>query len=50
MDKLFFILLGVWALMFGIFHVTNIRIEWGNPAMGVCALALGVVCIVRAVR
>ena len=50
MDKLFFILLGIWAVLFGIAHLTNIAIAFSEPAAAIAALALGVICIVRAAR
>jgi len=49
-DKLLLILLGVFLLLFGIFTVTNIQLEWGKPLEGFAALAAGIVCIVRAIR
>lgn len=49
-DKLILICLAIFSLLFGIFTVTNIRVEWGNPLMGFAALVLGIVCIVRLVR
>lgn len=50
MDKLVLICLAVWALLFGLFTVTNIQVEWGKPLMGFAALVLGIVCIIRAFR
>ncbi len=49
-DKLVLLLLAVWALLFGIFAVTNLRVVWSEPIMGFAALALGIVCLVRALR
>lgn len=49
-DKLTLLCLAVWALLFGLFAVTNLRVEWGQPIMGFAALVLGVVCLVRAFR
>jgi len=49
-DRLILILLGIWALIFGIFTVTNIKVEWSNPIMGFAALALGIVCLIRAIN
>lgn len=43
-------LLALWALLFGLFHVTNIRVDWGHTIMGLAALALGIACIVAAIR
>lgn len=50
MDKLVLILLGVFLILFGIFAVTNLQIEWGKPLMGFAALIAGVVCLIRGVR
>jgi hypothetical protein len=50
MDRLVLIFLAIWALLFGIFAVTNVRFEQGPIIMGLAALALGVVCIVKAVK
>jgi membrane associated rhomboid family serine protease len=50
LDKLVLILLGIWALVTGIFAVTNLRVEWSGPIAGFCALALGVVCLIRAIK
>lgn len=48
-DWLILLLLGIWALLFGIFSVTNIKIEGQTVVMGVAALVLGVVCLIRAI-
>lgn len=50
MDRLILILLAIWSVLFGLFTVTNIKVEWGNPVMGLAALVLGVVCIIRFVN
>ena len=50
MDRIVLICLAAWALLFGLFHVTNIRVEWGEPIMGFAALLLGIVCLIRALR
>lgn len=49
MDRLLLILLGVFLLLFGIFAVTNLKVEWGPAIMGFSALAAGIVCLVRAI-
>jgi hypothetical protein len=49
-DKLVLICLAVWAFLFGLLTVTNIKVEWGNPIMGFAALVLGIVCLIRAFR
>jgi len=50
LDKTILILLGVWAIIFGILYVTNLKIEWSGQIMGFAALCLGVVCLIRAFR
>ncbi len=50
MDKLVLILLGIFLLLFGIFAVTNLQVEWGKPIMGFAALGAGIVCLIRAFR
>lgn len=50
LDKLILILLDIFALLFGVFTVTNIAVEFGKVIMGLCALALGIVCLIRALR
>lgn len=50
MDRLMLILLGVFFLLFGIFAVTNLQVEWGRVIMGFAALAVGIVCCIRAAR
>lgn len=50
LDKLVLILLAIWALLFGLFAVTNFEVVWGKPIMGFAALCLGVVCLIRAFR
>ena len=37
-------------LLFGIEHVTNLRIVWMQPIEGIAALCAGVVCLFRAIR
>lgn len=50
LDRLILILLGVWALVSGLIAVSNIEIVWMRQIAGLCALALGAVCIFRAAR
>jgi uncharacterized membrane protein len=50
MDKWILVLLGIWAIITGIFAVTNIQVVWSQPIMGFSALALGVVCLIRAFK
>ena len=49
-DRLILILLGVWAAITGIFAVTNVKVVWSEPLAGFAALALGLVCLVRACK
>ncbi len=49
-DKLFYVLLGVFLLLFGVFAVTNVDIVWGKPIMGFSALVAGIVCIIKAIK
>jgi hypothetical protein len=49
-DRVILILLAVFFLLFGLFSVTNITVEWGKTLMGLAALIVGIVCLVRAVR
>ena len=46
-DRIVLILLGIWALLFGVASVTNVEVVWMHPVTGIAALALGVVCIIR---
>lgn len=48
-DRFILLALAVWALLFGIIAVTNIRVEWGTPLMGFAALVTGVLCLIRVV-
>ena len=49
-DRVVLICLALWALIFGLLNVSNIRIEWMTTIMGFAALVLGIVCVVRAIR
>ncbi len=49
-DRLILILLGIFLFLYGIFAVTNIKVEWSGPIMGFAALAAGVVCLIRAFK
>lgn len=49
-DRVVLICLAVWALLFGLATVTNVRVDWMNPLMGFAALVLGIVCLIRAFR
>ena len=50
MDRLTLILLGLFLLLYGIAHSTNIQVVWMEPVTGLAALAAGVICVVKAVR
>ena len=50
LDRLVLICLAVWALLFGLFSVTNIDVVWGKPLMGFAALVLGIICLIRAFK
>jgi hypothetical protein len=43
------VLLGIFLFLFGLYSVTNLQVEWGKPIMGFCALAAGIICLVRAI-
>ena len=49
-DRFVLIFLAVWAFLFGLFAVTNVRFEAGQTIEGCAALALGVCCVIRALR
>lgn len=50
MDRWAWIFLGVFLLLFGLFAVTNIQVEWGKPIVGFSALIAGVVIVVMMLR
>jgi hypothetical protein len=50
MDKLMLFFLGVFLALFGIEAVTNIKIVWMTPIMGLAALAAGAICLFRAFK
>jgi hypothetical protein len=49
-DKVLFGLIGVFLFLYGLLHVTNVKIEWMEPICGFCALVAGVICIIRDFR
>ncbi len=49
-DRLVLACLGIFLLLFGLFSVTNIQVEWGKPIMGFAALVAGVICCIRAFK
>ena len=46
-DKLILLFLGIFDILFGIYKVTNFQIVWGEPVMGLAALILGIICLIR---
>jgi hypothetical protein len=48
--SVFLIALAVWALLTGLFAVTNFRVEWGPYLLGFAALLTGVAAVVLLVR
>ena len=50
MEKIAWILLAVFLILFGITHVTNIQIVALNAIMGGCALVSGVLFLILRVR
>ena len=45
MTRAFYIALGIWALLTGLFAVTNLRVEWGPQLLGFAALIAGFIAI-----
>ncbi len=50
LDRWSFILLGIFLLLYGVFAVTNLQVEWGRPIMGFSALIAGAICLARVLR
>jgi hypothetical protein len=50
MEKLTLILVGLFLLIYGLDHATNLEIVWMQVIGALCALAAGVVCIIRALK
>ncbi len=46
--RVLLVCLGLFCFLYGITHVTNIKIEWADPICGFAALVAGVICIIRA--
>lgn len=46
----FYILLAVFLVLYGLFAVTNVRVEWGPALLGFAALAAGILAAVCAFR
>jgi uncharacterized membrane protein HdeD (DUF308 family) len=49
-DKALLVSMGVFTILFGIFSVTDLQVEWSKPLMGFAALICGIICIIRAVK
>ena len=49
-DWLVWLFIGIFLLLFGLFSVTNIQVEWGRPIMGFSALIAGAICVIKALR
>ena len=43
------VLMGVFFIVYGIMHATNIEVVWMQPIAAICALIAGVLLILRAV-
>ena len=50
LDLLILVLAGVFFLLYGLFAVTSIKVDWGPTIMGFVALVLGVLCLIRAAK
>lgn len=48
MGRWLYVLLAIFFILFGVFHVTNINVTWGEPIQGFAALAAGVICALHA--
>lgn len=44
--RVFLICLCIFLLLFGLFSVTNVEVEWGRPFMGFAALIAGIVGLI----
>jgi len=49
-DRVFFVALAVFLVLFGLFAVTNIKVEWGAQLVGFAALIAGIMAVVKLVR
>lgn len=47
-DRVLLVLLALFFLLYGLAHVTNVRVVWMEPLCGLAALAAGAVCLFRA--
>lgn len=50
LDRLVLILLGIFLLLYGVMHVTNIKVVWMEPICGFAALTAGAVCLIRGLK
>ena len=48
-NRFILLLLGVWAFVFGLLQVSNLKIEAMTTFMGFSALILGIVCLIAAI-
>ena len=49
-DRVFYVSLGVFLLIYAIIHGTNIRVVAMDPISAICAAVAAVLCFVIAVR
>ena len=49
-NNVFTVLLCIFLLLFGLFSVTNITVEWGRPVMGYSALIAGIVGLIVCIK
>ena len=49
-DRFLLAALAVFLVLFGLFSVTTIKVDWGPTIMGFAALVAGIVCGVKACR
>ncbi len=50
MDKFVLVFLGIFLLLYGIAHATNVQIVWAEPICAISALVAGAICLIRAFR
>ncbi len=49
-DKILLVCLGIFLLLYGVAHATNLQIVWMDPITAIAALVAGVICLVRAIK
>lgn len=49
LDVVFWIALGLFLFLTGLFNLTNFQIEWGKPIMYFSALIAGILALVMAI-